>query len=178
MKLYSLLVYDQNKQLIYSKHDLTDIPFMYRFMARGTIENIAAESLQYIEQNNLYKINEIIEDKKIVIYGHCYDTIVIVITDPDYPSYLVRQLLMNFKDNNVKLDELWLKYSDGKSADKIQQIKTELDETKVILLNSIDELLERGEKISTLVDKTNELNQYSFTFAKRARKMNRCCTIV
>ena len=78
MKLYSLLVYNQSNQLVYSKHDLTDIPFMYRFMARGTIENIAAESLQYIEQNNLYKINETIEDKKIVIYGHCYDTIIIV----------------------------------------------------------------------------------------------------
>lgn len=178
MKLYSLLVYDKNKHLVYSKHDLTDIPFMYRFMTRGTIENIAAESLQYIEHNNLYMINETIEDKKIVIYGHCAENIVIIITDPEYPQYLVRQIFMNFRSNNVKLDELWNKFSDGKNADKIQQIKTELDETKVILLNSIDELLERGEKISTLVDKTNQLNQDSFSFAKRAKKMNRCCVII
>ena len=123
MKLYSLLVYNQSNQLVYSKHDLTDIPFMYRFMARGTIENIAAESLQYIEQNNLYKINETIEDKKIVIYGHCYDTIIIVITDPEYPQYLVGQLIANFKSNTGKLNKLWNKYINEKNEKKIKKIK-------------------------------------------------------
>lgn len=178
MKLYSLLIYDQRNQLVYSKHDLTDIPFLYRFMAKNTIENLATESLSCIEKNNMYVISETIDDKKIVIYGYCYETNIIVITDPEYPIYLVRQLITNFKSNNVKLDDLWRKYSDGRNADKIQQIRTELDETRVIILKSIDDLLERGEKISTLVEKTEALNQGAITFKTRAKQMNRCCTIL
>ena len=178
MKLYSLLVYDQKNQLIYTKHDLTDIPFYYRFMVKNTIENLAMESLSCIEKNNMYMINELIDDKQIVIYGYCYETNIIIITDPEYPIYLVRQLITSFKSNNVKLDDLWLKYSDGKNADKIQQIKTELDETKVIILKSIDDLLERGEKITTLVEKTEALSQDSMTFAKKSKHLNRCCVIL
>ena len=178
MKLYSLLVFDQKNQLIHSKHDLTDIPFYYRFMAKNTIENLAMESLSCIEKNNMYVISETVDDKQIIIYGYCYETNIIVITDPSYPLYLVRLLISNFKNNNNNLDELWLKYSDGRNADKIQQIKTELDETRVIILKSIDDLLERGEKITTLVEKTETLNQEAITFKTRAKQMNRCCTIV
>lgn len=177
MKLYSLLVYDKTNQLTYSKHDLTDIPFIYRFIAIGTIENIATEALKSIEKGNLYIINETVEDIQIIIYGYCFEINVIVITDPEYPVYLVRQLLFNFKNPLVQLDELWDQYSNGK-ADKIQQTKAELEETKVVIMDSIDKLLERGEKISVLTKRAEELQQNSFVFANKARRMNRCCVII
>jgi hypothetical protein len=153
---------------------------MYRYFVKNTIESIALESLNYIEPNNVYKINEKIDDKNVMIYGYCYDINIILLTDIDYPPYLVYSLFRDLR-NNIKSDnveKIWNNYHEGKNADKVQQIKSELDETKVILLESIEKLLERGEKIDELVKKTEELNVGAITFAKKSKELNRCCIIL
>lgn len=179
MKLYSLLIYDQTKTLSYSKHDLLDIPFLHRIFAKTAIENKALESLQYIKQNNTYIIHENVDAVKIVIYGFCYENHIIVITDPSYPPYLVNTLVENLKtvQDQQAIDKLWNQFSDGKNADKLQQIKTTLDESKVILLDSLDKLMDRGESLNELMEKSDELKNASVSFARKTEEMNRCCYI-
>ena len=52
------------------------------------------------------------------------------------------------------------------------KIQKELDETKIVLHKTIESVLERGEKIDTLVQKSDGLSAQSKMFYKQVR--NRC----
>jgi len=76
------------------------------------------------------------------------------------------------------LQESVTKYQDPAAADKIVAIQQDLDDTKAILVKTIDQVLERGEKIEDLMDKSNDLSNQSKRFYKTAKKHNECCTIL
>ncbi|KAL3623952.1 VAMP-like protein ykt61 [Castilleja foliolosa] len=70
------------------------------------------------------------------------------------------------------------KFQDPAEADKLLRIQRELDETKIILHKTIDSVLEQGEKLDSLVDKSSDLSAASQMFYKQAKKTNQCCTIL
>lgn len=76
------------------------------------------------------------------------------------------------------LEEALAKYQDPIEADKLLKIQKELDETKIILHKTIDSVLARGEKLDTLVDKSNDLSMASQMFYKQAKKANQCCSVL
>ena len=49
---------------------------------------------------------------------------------------------------------------------------------KVILHKTIESMLERGEKLDSLVDKSSDLSMASQMFYKQARKTNSCCKMM
>jgi synaptobrevin homolog YKT6 len=119
-----------------------------------------------------------------------------VITDSDYPArvafVLLGQILEDFtsaigdawKSCTVPesiafppLEEYLQKYQDPSSADKITKIQKDLDETTGILHKTIDDILKRGEKLDTLVERSNDLSAQSKMFYKQAKKTNSCCVI-
>mmetsp|Transcript_1545 Transcript_1545/g.2959 ORF Transcript_1545/g.2959 Transcript_1545/m.2959 type:complete len:198 (+) Transcript_1545:523-1116(+) len=57
------------------------------------------------------------------------------------------------------------------SSDRITQVKNELSEVKDVMVESIERVMERGERIELLVDKTDRLNQTSFKFEKSSRNL-------
>ena len=63
-----------------------------------------------------------------------------------------------------QLKEYIVKYQDPQQADSIMKIQRELDETKIVLHKTIESVLERGEKIDTLVEKSNDLSAQSRMF--------------
>ncbi|XP_075517702.1 VAMP-like protein YKT61 isoform X2 [Primulina tabacum] len=76
------------------------------------------------------------------------------------------------------LNEAITKFQDPAEADKLLRIQRELDETKIILHKTIDSVLQRGEKLDTLVEKSSDLSAASQMFYKQAKKTNQCCTIL
>ncbi|GAA0166302.1 hypothetical protein LIER_21485 [Lithospermum erythrorhizon] len=76
------------------------------------------------------------------------------------------------------LDDSLAKFQDPAEADKLLKIQRELDETKIILHKTIDSVLERGEKLDSLVDKSSDLSAASQMFYKQAKKTNQCCTVL
>ncbi|KAK1430426.1 hypothetical protein QVD17_13140 [Tagetes erecta] len=76
------------------------------------------------------------------------------------------------------LDEALARFQDPAQADKLLKIQRELDETKIILHKTIDSVLERGEKLDSLVEKSSDLSAASQMFYKQAKKTNQCCTIL
>lgn len=54
---------------------------------------------------------------------------------------------------------------------KIEKIQAELDETKKIMEQNIDKLIERGEKLEALEDKTEQLKTESQAFNQNAVKL-------
>eukprot|EP01120_Amphizonella_sp_Union-15-10_P015100 TRINITY_DN7652_c0_g1_i1.p1 TRINITY_DN7652_c0_g1~~TRINITY_DN7652_c0_g1_i1.p1 ORF type:complete len:202 (-),score=26.03 TRINITY_DN7652_c0_g1_i1:121-726(-) len=85
------------------------------------------------------------------------------------------------KDTNFTvpgMQELFNQYQNPKEADKIMKIQSDIDETKNVLLKSIDNLLERGQKLEDLAQKSNDLSFQSKAFVNQAEKMNKCCIIL
>jgi synaptobrevin homolog YKT6 len=96
----------------------------------------------------------------VTIYGDAWKTV----TDPEsmaFPPGL----------------EFVAKYQDPAEADKVTKIQRDLDETTQILHKTIDSVLERGVKLDSLVDKSNDLSAQSKMFYKQAKKTNGCCVI-
>ena len=74
------------------------------------------------------------------------------------------------------LDDYLKKYQNPVEADPMMKVQNELDETKIVLHNTIEAVLQRGEKLDDLVAKSEGLSMQSKTFYKTAKKTNACCS--
>ena len=119
-------------------------------------------------------------------YGRTEGVAGIIISDPDYPALVAHQLLSKVVDEFLsryprsafatsnptlafpELKEYIVKYQDPQQADSIMKIQKELDETKIVLHKTIESVLERGEKIDSLVEKSDGLSAQSKMFYKQA----------
>ena len=118
-------------------------------------------------------------------YGRTEGVAGIIISDPDYPALVAHQLLSKVVDEFLTryprtafvagtptldfppLRDYIVKYQDPQQADSIMKIQKELDETKIVLHKTIESVLERGEKIDSLVEKSDGLSAQSKMFYKQ-----------
>jgi len=63
-----------------------------------------------------------------------------------------------------------LKWNDPKS-DKITLINEKIDDVKTQMIDNIDNIIARGEKLEKLSEQTNQLDQSALQFKKTARKV-------
>ncbi|KAJ7363751.1 snare protein YKT6 [Mycena albidolilacea] len=119
----------------------------------------------------------------------------VIITDQEYPVRPAFSLLAKVLDDFIarvpqdkwdnpaaisfpELATYITKYQDPRQADTIMRVQAELDETKIVLHKTIESVLQRGEKLDTLVDRSNHLSAQSKMFYKTARERNSCCVIM
>lgn len=123
----------------------------------------------------------------------------VIVTDKDYPVRPAYTLLNKVLEDYLvahpptswstvaetndslqmpELNEIIKKYQDPGQADAIMKVQQELDDTKIVLHNTIENVLQRGEKLDNLVDKSETLNTSSKMFYKQAKKSNSCCVII
>ncbi|XP_063989374.1 synaptobrevin homolog YKT6 [Diachasmimorpha longicaudata] len=69
------------------------------------------------------------------------------------------------------------KYQNPREADALTKMQNDLDETKIILHSTLEAVLQRGEKLDDLVQKSEGLSIQSKAFYKTARKTNSCCSL-
>ncbi|KAI9818687.1 MAG: palmitoyltransferase [Thelocarpon impressellum] len=162
-----------------------------------------------------------IEEKSYTFhaYGRTEGVAGVIISDHDYPALVAHQLLSKVVDEFLarhprssfagpsapakptldfpQLKEYIVKYQDPQQADSILKIQKELDETKIVLHKTIESVLERGEKIDTLVQKSDGLSAQSkmfytqvgifsfhpldvllLTYVLQAKKQNSCCVLM
>lgn len=118
----------------------------------------------------------------------------VVLTDKEYPPRVAFSLLNKILDEFITRfpnNQLWTQeqcsypelqqyietYQDPKQGDTIMKVQRELDETKIILHKTIESVLERGEKMESLVERSDVLSSQSKMFYKTAKKQNACCVI-
>ena len=77
-----------------------------------------------------------------------------------------------------KVESSLQEYQDPTNVDKLAKVDRQLHETKDILLQTIDKVLARGEKLDDLVERSKNLTDTSKQFYKQARKTNSCCIIM
>jgi len=64
-------------------------------------------------------------------------------------------------------------YSNNPSADKVSKVKGEIDEVKSVMVQNIEKMLDRGERIELLVDKTADLSNNAVRFKKQSTQLKR-----
>ncbi|KAI5701340.1 hypothetical protein M8J76_012944 [Diaphorina citri] len=120
----------------------------------------------------------------------------ILVSDQEYPHRVAHTLITNVLNEFSKavppsswptgteasilfpqLPQYLARYQNPREADAMTKIQEELDETKIILHNTIEAVLQRGEKLDDLVSKSEGLSMQSKAFYKTARKTNSCCSL-
>ncbi|GME82779.1 unnamed protein product [Ambrosiozyma monospora] len=159
------------------------------FFATTVAERTKPQSRQTVEENNYV--------------AHCFSRseglAAVIITDKDYPVRPAYSLLNNLADTYITqhpakewanvaetspklefdgLNTYLTKYQNPSEADSLMKVQQELDDTKIVLQKSIESVLQRGEQLDSLVDKSEALSNSSKTFYKQAKKTNSCCVIM
>lgn len=123
----------------------------------------------------------------------------IVVTDAAYPTRVAFNLINKVTDefmakfprnrwNTItpattatmfpELKAALVKYQEPQAADPMMKVQRELDETKIVLHKTMESLLQRGEKLDDLVNKSDQLSSQSKMFYKTAKKTNSCCYLM
>eukprot|EP01006_Ploeotia_vitrea_P051122 TRINITY_DN67528_c4_g8_i1.p1 TRINITY_DN67528_c4_g8~~TRINITY_DN67528_c4_g8_i1.p1 ORF type:complete len:203 (+),score=29.92 TRINITY_DN67528_c4_g8_i1:102-710(+) len=202
MKLYSLTVFKcesnskEEPKILASAYDLSSFNFFQRGNVKEFVVFFGRTIASRCEPGMRHQVEE--NEYAAYVYRQSNGLAVVLAADKEYPQRvaftLVGKVLADFaekykgqyestitKDNVITAPELEAdlkKYQNPEEADKILKIQKDLDETKVILHQAIDQLLERGEKIDTLVAQSADLGTASKGFYKSAKKTNSCCVIL
>jgi len=196
VKLFALSVFykgPHEANLLKAAYDLQS----FSFFQRGSVnEFIGFASKTIIERTQLASRQSVKQD---VYMCHVYvrgDSLgAVLIADHEYPQRVAHTLITKVLDDfATKVPaELWpsgtessinfttlaaylSKYQDPREADALTKIQEDLDETTIILKNTIEAVLERGEKLDDLVVKSEQLSYQSKAFYKTAKKTNSCCS--
>src|SRR3989338_4270111 len=55
--------------------------------------------------------------------------------------------------------------------DKIYKLKNQIDATKDVMISNIDKVIDRGEKLESLVERTEVLQDQAFGFRQKSKKL-------
>ncbi|EGW34806.1 uncharacterized protein SPAPADRAFT_57881 [Spathaspora passalidarum NRRL Y-27907] len=173
----------------------------FSFFERNSVSQFMTFFAETVSKRTQAGQRQSVEEGNYV--GHTYarseGVACVIITDKEYPVRPVYTLInkvleeylslhpsneyANIEATNSSLayDQLEVyvkKYQDPSQADSIMKVQQELDETKVVLHKTIEGVLQRGEKLDALVDKSEALSSSSRMFYKQAKKTNSCCVIM
>jgi synaptobrevin family protein YKT6 len=177
----------------------------FSFWTRGTIrEFLIFASREVAGRTNLGERNCIRhspKDMDMEFHTHCYVNSEglgsVVLTGGQYNQRvaftLVAKALEELKklgaesflkyttDTSLTLDTvaaLFKKFQVPEEADSITKIEKDLAETREVLIQNVEKLLVRGERLEELMEKSQDLSFQSKAFAKQAKSLNSCCTIL
>ncbi|CAF9918900.1 MAG: palmitoyltransferase [Heterodermia speciosa] len=197
MKLYYIGILKNDSKPAHELAVETDLSSYSRFTKQNYAEFMSVFSKTVAERTRPGQRQDI-EEKTYTFhaYGRTEGVAGIIISDPEYPALVAHQLLSKVVDEFLAkyprssfanstptlefkpLKDYIVKYQDPQQADSIMKIQKELDETKIVLHKTIESVLERGEKIDDLVQKSDGLSAQSKMFYTQAKKQNSCCLIM
>ncbi|XP_036102031.1 synaptobrevin homolog YKT6 [Molossus molossus] len=198
MRLYSLSVLykgDPKALLLRAAYDVSTFSFFQRTSAQEFMTFTSQLIVQRSAEGSRASVKE--QGYLCHVYVRNDSLAGVVIADSEYPSRVAFTLLEKVLDDFSKqvdsvhwpvgspdtihytaLDRYLSTYQNPREADPMSKVQAELDETKIILHNTMESLLERGEKIDDLVSKSEVLGIQSKAFYKTARKQNSCCAVM
>lgn len=195
MKLYSISIFHKDHQStrqLKAAHDLTS----FGFFQRSSVQEFMVFSSRVLVERSHRGSRQSLKEREYICHVRVRaDGLAgVVVSDAEYPNRVAHTLLDHVLDefsqhvpattwatagddtvNYTGLADTLQNYQNPNSADSMSKIQSDLDETKIILHNTIQSVLERGEKLDDLVAKSEDLSMQSKTFYKTARKTNSCC---
>eukprot|EP01101_Sappina_pedata_P012125 TRINITY_DN8271_c0_g1_i1.p1 TRINITY_DN8271_c0_g1~~TRINITY_DN8271_c0_g1_i1.p1 ORF type:complete len:201 (+),score=98.96 TRINITY_DN8271_c0_g1_i1:92-694(+) len=179
-----------------SAYDLSPFGFFQRGSVKEVALFVSREVVQRSKPGDRHSVLHKEHFCHVMIRGE--NLACAVLSDEDYPQRVIFSLINTAFDefdkavpesqwinlttdasfNVASLEPLLLKFQNPEEADKIMKIQKDLDETKDILIKSIDQLLDRGEKLENLAKQSQDLSFQSKIFLDRSTEMNSCCIIL
>ncbi|KAI9639499.1 synaptobrevin-domain-containing protein [Dioszegia hungarica] len=89
------------------------------------------------------------------------------------PDEIVSASSHSLGDFEAELSKLMHQYTTAPPADPLKQARSDLDNVKDIMVQNIDSILQRGERLDLLVDKTDTLAGQAYAFRRGARNVRR-----
>lgn len=183
--IYGIFVLDKNKDFLSKTigyvYDLSSFGFFDKSYIETNFKKLAFEiidnsnyGLNQDVYNGKYKINSFLNSNNIGI---------IIISTLEYNNRIIHclildilsQLSKNDIDFKIFLKDTIKKYQKPNEIDKISKVSQELDDTINELHIAIKKVIYRGEKLDSLVQKTEELGLVSNNFLYTAKEQNKCC---
>jgi synaptobrevin family protein YKT6 len=169
----------------------------FGFFKRGTVQELVTFFIRQVVQRTRPGEKNVIDEGDYVC--HAYVSVenlaAAVVTDKSYPTRVALSLcalaLSEFRTANgdkwrnfstdtqmvtPSIKDLLAKYQKPDEADNISRIQKELEEVKEILHHSMEDLLNRGEKLDSIIERSEDLSASSKQFLWQAKKTNQCCS--
>lgn len=135
--------------------------------------NYEGHNFNYLVEGGLTFICMTDQDMKLrVPYAFLYDIANRFKTTYKGTIQTASALQMNDTFSRILRDRLDF-FSNDRNADKITRVKGEIEDAKTIMVKNIDKVLERGERIEMLVQKTEDMNVQSHTFKKKSTQLKK-----
>ncbi|XP_015366183.1 PREDICTED: synaptobrevin homolog YKT6 [Diuraphis noxia] len=168
----------------------------FGYFQRKSVQEFMGFVTKTIVERTISAARQSVKEKEYMchVYVRADNLAGVLISDDEYPHRVAHTLLTKVLDEfsakvpshswpklnetQVTFNELnamLAKYQNPKEADAMTKIQQDLDDTKIILHNTIEAVLERGEKLDDLVAKSEGLSMQSKAFYKTAKKTNACC---
>ncbi len=169
----------------------------FGFFKRGPVQELVTFFTRQVVQRTKPTQKNVVDEGDFVCqtYVSMDNLACAVVTDKTYTTRVALSLcalvIQEFKATHqnkwnsatadVQLDtpllkELIVKYQKPDEADNISRIQKELDEVKEILHHSMEDLLNRGEKLENIIERSEDLSASSKQFLWQAKKNNQCCS--
>jgi synaptobrevin family protein YKT6 len=169
----------------------------------GTLKEMAMFISKLLTEKTQPGYRQQVEQKENIGYVHkkIDGCTCVLITDKDYPLRVAFDIVRktqndfaeflhkqnkNIKDANIdncfaqfnaNLKQTLETYQDPTKGDSLLKVKKDLEETKEVLHQALEKLLDRGDKIDNLIERSDELSSSSKEFYRRT-KDSKCCTIL
>ncbi|EPS36701.1 hypothetical protein H072_9713 [Dactylellina haptotyla CBS 200.50] len=167
----------------------------FSFFTKGKVEEFMHFTSSTIAERTQSGVRQSVASESYMVHAYtrpegCTG---IIITNAEYPRRIPHELLNKLLDEFVtkyprdtwkgdislpQLNDYLEKYQNPAQADNISKIQKELDETKIVLHKTIESVLERGENLNNLVQKSDNLSSASKMFYTNAKKQNSCCVVM
>ncbi|KAJ1950494.1 palmitoyltransferase [Dispira parvispora] len=192
MKVLSLGIYDivnkPEKPLAYVD-DIGD----FGYFQQRPLKNFLTFFSKLAAERNATAARDVVtkEEYYLYVYRTTQGLATVLVTQGQYPNRVAFSLLGQLMDDYVMafptpasrqgspafapIHTYLGKFQNPKESDALTQVRQELDETTEVLTKTMESLLQRGETLDTLVDKSNDLSWQSKQFYKTAKKNNSCC---
>lgn len=166
-----------DSRIVQEKYSLEN----FSIFSRGTIKNVIRVLVREVSErtNHDCKLMEIRErlnntDEIKILTQKKAQTRVVVIADGKYNSSIAQQLLQTaFEDSDY--DRLIKEYRNWEDMDVMKKIEDELEKCNVIVVEGLSQILDRGQNLSDLVEKSEHLSSQTKLLFKTAKKKNSCC---
>lgn len=158
---------------------LTDFS-QFHFLARPHVKKLLHAGINEIKErtydNSIININ--LEEYNISVTGYILpNSMVLIFTTENCTDHLV--VLAQYLSIKKEKETIVENFDFIKNQMKIKNIQEEIAETQNVVVNTVDKLLERKERLDDLLEKTKYLDEESKLFYKKAKKLNQwCCQIV
>jgi len=194
-KLFSIVVLYKGEtaaQILKAGWDLSSISFFQR----GTAQDFITFTSKILVERTGVGARQSVKEAEYMchVFVRADKLAVVCVSDHEYPPRVAHTMMQRCSEDfagqiqpgewtsgqevtgfNGQLEVYLNKFQDPTQSDAMSRLQSDLDETKIVLHSTIEAVLQRGEKLDDLVDKSEALSMQSKAFYKTARKTNSCC---